>query len=67
MHDIIKHFVRDQAGIWICIASTEIEGGHGRLRVGVGERFPHGEKRMGVELASLLDELYEADRAHGPN
>ena len=63
MHDLIKHFVRDHAGIWTCIAPTEIQGRH----VGLGTKFPRGEKFMGLEVARLLDKLYEDDRAHGPH
>ena len=61
MHDLIKHFVRDHAGIWTCIEPTEIRG----RQVGLGARFPHGEKFMGVEVARLLDRLYEDDQARG--
>lgn len=67
MHDLIKHFVRDHAGVWTCIEPAEIDGPQGRIQVALGARFPRGIRFMGVELAKLLDEQYEKDRARGPN
>jgi hypothetical protein len=67
MHDIIKHFVRDHAGVWTCIAPTEIQAGDDRIRVDLGARFPRGAKVKDLEIAELLDNLDREDRARGPH
>ena len=63
MQDFIKHFVRTPAGEWVCVAPAEIQTPEGRVQVASGTRFKRGTLFMGVEIARLLDEQAENDRA----
>ena len=59
MQKFIKHFVRDQYGAWRCIEPAELELPEGRIQVTPGTVFTRGTKFMNVDLAELLDKLYE--------
>ena len=58
MRDFIKHFVRERAGVWVCVEPATWDGPP-RVQVTPGTRFTRGRTFMGVDLAKLLDEQYE--------
>jgi hypothetical protein len=63
MQDVIKHFERTPAGEWVCVAPVELQTPDGRVQVATGTRFKRGMLFMGIELARILDEQEEKDRA----
>jgi hypothetical protein len=63
MQEFIKHFVRTPAGEWVCMSPVELKTPQGRIQVATGTRFTRGTTFMGVEIARLLDEQEEKDRA----
>ena len=63
MQDVIKHFERTPAGEWVCVAPVELQTPSGRVQVATGTRFTRDSVFMGVEIARLLDEQAEKDRA----
>jgi hypothetical protein len=63
MQDFMKHFVRTPAGEWVCVTPAELQTPQGRIQVASGTRFTRGTIFMGLELARLLDEQEEKDRA----
>jgi hypothetical protein len=64
MQDFIKHFVRTPAGEWVCVAPVELQTPSGRVQVASGTRFTRESLFMGLEIARLLDEEEEKDRAN---
>jgi hypothetical protein len=63
MQDVIKHFARAPTGEWVCVAPVELQTPGGRIQVATGTRFTRGTLFMGLELARMLDEQEEKDRA----
>jgi hypothetical protein len=61
VHDKLRHFRRDEAGVWACVDPVELELPTGRIQVAVGERFRRGTTFMGVDIAQLLDEQARED------
>ena len=59
----MKHFVRTPAGDWVWVTPAELQTPQGRIQVASGTRFTRGTIFMGLELARLLDEQEEKDRA----
>jgi hypothetical protein len=57
-----KRFVRDQHGVWRCIAPAELQTSNGRVQVAPGAVFRRGTRFMNVDVAELLDAQYEKDR-----
>ena len=62
MQKFIKHFVRERQGVWSCVEAVEVHLPHGRIQVSPGTRFTLGSTFMGVEVAQLLEEQYEAEQ-----
>jgi hypothetical protein len=58
--DFIRCFRRDSAGHWTCIKPCEIDLPGGRIQVAAGTRFTAGTRFMDVDIAKLLDEMYNA-------
>ena len=58
MHHFIKHFRRENAGVWICEEAATMELPQGRVQAAPGARFTLGNKFMNVDVARLLDEEY---------
>ena len=65
MEDFVKHFVRDPQGVWFCVEPATIDLPSGRIQVNPGTRFARGTKFMNVDIAEVLDQQYEDDRARG--
>lgn len=65
MHQFIKHFRREGAGVWVCIAPATLDLPQGRVQVTAGSRFTLGTRFMNVELASMLEAEYERQQ-HRP-
>jgi hypothetical protein len=63
MQDFIKHFTRAPTGEWVCVSPAELNTPQGRVQVASGTRFTLGTTFMGVEIARLLDDQAEKDRA----
>ena len=63
MQEFIKHFVRTPAGEWVCVAPVELQTPSGRVQVASGTRFTRDSIFMGVDIARMLDEQEEKDRA----
>ena len=63
MQDFIKHFVRTSAGEWMCVTPVELQTPQGRVQVASGTCFTHGKVFMGLEIARMLDEQEQKDRA----
>jgi hypothetical protein len=61
MQNFIKHFVRQNQGVWLCVEPAGIQLPQGRVEVAPGTRITAGSRFMGVELAQLLEEQYEKD------
>ncbi len=59
METFIKHFVREGAGVWRCIAPATLQLPGGRVQVAPGTVVTRGKKFMNVEVAKLLDEHYD--------
>jgi hypothetical protein len=59
MENVIKHFVRVQAGKWTCVRQVEFYGPNGRIQVSIGTTFTRGTNFMGADVARWLDEQYE--------
>ena len=62
MQKFIKHFVRERQGVWSCVEAAEVHLPLGRIQVSPGTRFTLGSTFMGVEVAQLLEEQYEAEQ-----
>ncbi len=62
MKHFIKNFVRDAPGVWTCLSRATLDLPSGRIQVAPGTRVTRGTLFMGVELAKLLDEMYEKDQ-----
>ena len=60
MDELIKHFLRVEAGKWTCVVSAEFQSPSGRIQIAVGSTFTRGTMFMGYDLARALDEHYEA-------
>ena len=58
MEKFIRHFRREEPGVWVCIEPATLELPQGRVQVAPGTRFTRGTTFMNVELARLLDEEY---------
>jgi hypothetical protein len=58
MDEFIKHFRREEPGVWVCIHPATLRLPEGRIQVAPGTRFTIGTRFMNVELARLLDEQY---------
>ena len=58
----IKHFRREGAGEWVCVAPATLDLPQGRVQVNPGTRLAVGTKFMNVDLARLLDEHYSRAR-----
>ena len=63
MDRFIKHFVREAPGVWRCETDATVTLRGGRIQVVSGTRVTRGTLFMGIELAKLLDEQYEKQRA----
>jgi hypothetical protein len=63
MQEFIKHFVRTPAGEWVCVAPVELQTPSGRVQVASGTRFTRDSVFMGLDIARMLDEQEEKDRA----
>lgn len=59
MENVIKHFVRVQAGKWTCVRQVEFYGPNGRIQVSIGTTFTRGTNFMGADVARWLDAQYE--------
>jgi hypothetical protein len=64
MEQFIKHFRREQAGVWTCEEPATLDLPEGRVQVTRGTRFVIGTKFMNVDVARLLDQEYS--RQQGP-
>ena len=64
MHNFIKCFRREGAGVWICVEPATLDLSQGRIQVAPGSRFTVGTKFMNIDLARMLDEEYS--RTHEP-
>jgi hypothetical protein len=64
MHNFIKNFLREGAGVWVCLQAATQDFPQGRVQVSAGTRLTIGSKFMNVDLARLLDEEYS--RINGP-
>ncbi len=67
MDDLIKHFVRVDAGQWTCVMSAEFQSPTGRIQIAVGTTFTRGTMFMGYDLAKALDEHFEATGQYHPH
>jgi hypothetical protein len=47
MDELIKHFLRVEAGKWICVMSGEFQSPTGRIQLAVGSTFTRGTMFMG--------------------
>ena len=54
MQQFIKHFRREEEGVWVCVAPATLDLPQGRVQVTAGSRFITGTMFMNVELAALL-------------
>jgi hypothetical protein len=63
MKKFIKHFRREEAGIWICVEPATLDLPQGRIQVSSGTRFTLGTMFMNVEVAKMLDDEYERQQA----
>jgi hypothetical protein len=64
VQNFIRSFVREQDGMaWLCVEAAELALPSGRIQVAVGTRFTRGTRYMGVDLASILEEYYEKNKA----
>ena len=62
MQQFIKHFRREEAGVWVFLEPATLDLPEGRMQVVEGYRFTVGAKFMNVELARLLEDEY--NRTH---
>lgn len=58
MEHFIKHFVREEPGVWVCTEPATLHLPTGRLQVAPGSRFTLGTVFMNVDLAKLLEEQH---------
>jgi hypothetical protein len=58
VRNFIKHFVRQDQGVWLCVEPADVMLPQGRVQVSPGTRFTPGSMFMGVEMVQLLDEEY---------
>ena len=63
MEHFIKRFRRDGLGVWTCVSPAEFNLPMGRVQVAVMTRFTRGTTFMGVDVAQVLDDEYERQRA----
>ena len=63
MDKLIRHFVREAPGVWRCQTDATVTLASGRIQVASGTRVTRGTFFMGIELARLLDEQYEKQKA----
>ena len=61
--DFIQCFRRDSPGHWTCTRPCEIDLSGGRIQVAAGTIFTAGTRFMDVDIAALLDEEFEKERA----
>ena len=66
MEELMRHFLRVEAGKWTCVRSGEFQLPSGRIQVAVGSTFTRGTMFMGFDLARALDEHYESARPPQP-
>jgi hypothetical protein len=59
MRQFIKHFRREDVGVWVCISPATLDLPQGRVQVAEGARFTLGTVFMNVELASMLEAEYQ--------
>ena len=64
MQNFIKHFMRESAGVWVCLNPASVNFPQGGVQVTAGTRFVLGTKFMNVDVARMLDEEYS--RSGGP-
>ena len=62
MKDLLKHFVRDERGVWTCTIPADLECPAGRIQTTEGARFQAGRNFMGIDLARWLDEQVGSSR-----
>jgi hypothetical protein len=67
MDEVMKHFIRVEAGTWTCVKSGEFQSPTGRIQIAVGSTFTRGTMFMGFDLARALDEHYEATHQYHPH
>jgi len=53
---IRRHFRREADGSWLCVEGCRVPHPSGRIEIAVGTRLAHGQRFMGVDLASWLEE-----------
>ena len=58
MDKFIKHFRREGAGVWVCVAPATLQLPEGRIQVAEGTRFTLGTMFMNVEIAAMLEAQY---------
>ena len=58
MDKFIKHFRREEAGIWVCVSAATLQLPEGRIQVAEGTRFTLGTMFMNLEIAALLEAEY---------
>jgi hypothetical protein len=63
MQNFMRQFIRMGPGRWASIGHADLELPSGAIHVCPGMRFTRGTTHMGTDLAQLLDEEYEKDRA----
>jgi hypothetical protein len=54
VENIIKHFQREQSGVWTCLTTTTVAG----VTVPSGARVLVGSPMDGIDVAQLLEEEY---------
>ena len=67
MKNFVKHFRREDAGIWVCVEAATLDLPQGRIQIAVGSRFTRGTTFMNVALAGMLDEEYERQNTGPPD
>ena len=60
MRSFMKHFVRVGPGMWTCTRGGEYYGEQGRIQVILGTTVTRGTSLMGVDLAAILEQEFEA-------
>jgi hypothetical protein len=63
MEQFIKHFRRENVGVWVCVAPTTLDLPDGRVQVAAGSRFALGTLFMNIELAAMLEAEYQRQQA----
>lgn len=62
MQDFIKHCVREDQGVWICVEPAEFQLPQGRIQIAAGTRFTVGSSFMGIAMAEALEEQYQKNQ-----